>query len=82
MKCEHDLKLIEDPDLPRYCWFYRCSKCGAECGHPSELTDCPKCGAEYAMEHHRHRFSTEGGPNMPDADWDVCSVCGYQTDPE
>lgn len=47
-----------------------------------ELPKCPKCGAEDAMEHRRHRFSTERGPNLPDADWDECVVCGYQTDPE
>lgn len=39
---------------------------------------CPKCKAEDSMEHHRVRF-----PDAPlDADWDVCSVCGYATDPE
>lgn len=47
-----------------------------------KLPTCPKCGAEDSMEHCRHRFSTEGGPNLPDADWDECMVCGYQTDPE
>ena len=46
------------------------------------LPTCPKCGAEDSMEHHQHRFSTERGPNLPDADWDECVVCGYQTDPE
>lgn len=46
------------------------------------LPTCPKCGAEDSMEHRRHRFSTESGPNLPDADWDECVVCGYQTDPE
>lgn len=46
------------------------------------LPTCPKCGAEDSMEHCKHRFSTEGGPNLPDADWDECVVCGYRTDPE
>ena len=46
------------------------------------LPTCPKCGAEDSMEHRRHRFSTEGGPNLPDADWEECVVCGFQTDPE
>lgn len=56
--------------------------CG-EIGHAVEmLPTCPKCGAEDAMESRRHRFSTERGPNVPDADWDECNVCGYQTDPE
>lgn len=35
--CNHDLVLVEDRDLPPYCWFYRCRKCSAECGHPDEL---------------------------------------------
>ena len=35
--CEHDLVSVEDQDLPSYCWFFRCRKCGAECGHPDEL---------------------------------------------
>jgi hypothetical protein len=43
---------------------------------------CPKCNTLDAMEHRSHRFSTERGPNMPDADWDECQFCGYQTDPE
>jgi hypothetical protein len=46
------------------------------------LPTCPKCGAEDSMEHCKHRFSTESGPNLPDCDWDQCVVCGYQTDPE
>ena len=46
------------------------------------LPTCPKCGAEDSMEHRRHRFSPDRGPNLPDADWDECVVCGYQTDPE
>lgn len=41
---------------------------------------CPKCGSE--MEHHRHRFSSDRGPNMPDADWDECPECGFKTEPE
>lgn len=35
--CEHDLQSVEDNDLPYYCWFYRCRKCGVECSNPSEL---------------------------------------------
>ena len=46
------------------------------------LPTCPKCGAEDAMEHRRHRFSSDRGPNVPDADWDECAVCGYTTEPE
>ena len=42
---------------------------------------CPKC-AEGFLEWHSHRFSTERGPNIPDADWLQCDVCMYQTDPE
>lgn len=47
-----------------------------------KLPTCPKCWAEDSMEHRRHRFSTEDNNPMPDADWDECVVCGYQTDPE
>jgi hypothetical protein len=34
------------------------------------------------MEHHRHRFSTERGPNLPDCDWLECCECDFKTDPE
>jgi hypothetical protein len=37
-KCDHDLVVVEDHDLPQYCWFSRCRKCGAECSDPSELS--------------------------------------------
>ena len=37
-KCDHDLVVVEDYDLPQYCWFSRCRKCGAECNDPSELS--------------------------------------------
>lgn len=47
-----------------------------------KLPTCPKCGAEDSMEHCKHRFSTEGGPNLPDCDWYECVVCGHKTDPE
>lgn len=47
-----------------------------------QLPKCPKCGAEDAMEHRQHRFSTERGPSLPDCDWEQCAVCGYATDPE
>lgn len=40
--CAHDLVVVEDRDLPQYCWFSRCRKCGAECSDPSELeSDTP-----------------------------------------
>lgn len=36
-ECEHDPILVEDRDLPEYCWFYRCRKCGVEYNDPAEL---------------------------------------------
>jgi hypothetical protein len=42
---------------------------------------CPKCRAGW-MEQHRHRFSSDRGPNLPDADWLACSECDFATDPE
>lgn len=42
---------------------------------------CPKCKVGF-LEHYSHRFSTERGPNLPDADWLACSDCDFQTDPE
>ena len=45
-----------------------------------EYKTCPKCGGD--LEKRRHRFSSDRGPNMPDADWKECEQCGYQTDPE
>lgn len=54
--------------------------CCGEAGHAVAMPMCPKCGSE--MFHRQHRFSTERGPNLPDADWDECEVCGFQTDPE
>ena len=42
---------------------------------------CPKCELGY-MEAHRHRFSTERGPNLPDCDWLECCECDFKTDPE
>ena len=41
---------------------------------------CPQCGGE--LEPRKHRFSTEGGPNLPDADWLECPDCGWRTEPE
>lgn len=41
----------------------------------------PECGHGY-MEARSHRFSTERGPNLPDADWLQCDICDYATDPE
>ena len=35
--CEHDPILQRDIDLPEYCWFYRCRKCGVEYSDPAEL---------------------------------------------
>jgi NTP pyrophosphatase (non-canonical NTP hydrolase) len=34
------------------------------------------------IEMHRHRFSTERGPNLPDCDWLECCECDFKTDPE
>ena len=42
---------------------------------------CPKCKTGF-LEHRRHRFSSDRGPNMPDADWTECPECGFQTEPE
>lgn len=45
-----------------------------------DVVTCPKCNAE--MFHYWHSFSTEGGPNLPDCDWDECEECGFKTEPE
>ena len=42
---------------------------------------CPKCGEGF-METHRHRFSSDRGPNLPDCDWLECCECDFRTDPE
>lgn len=42
---------------------------------------CPGCGPG-ELQQHRHRFSTDRGPNVPDADWLACDFCSFQTDPE
>lgn len=42
---------------------------------------CPKCKTGF-MERHRHLFSTERGPNLPDCTWLECCECGFSTDPE
>lgn len=42
---------------------------------------CPKCGQGY-MERHRHRFSSDRGPNLPDCDWLECCECDFATEPE
>jgi hypothetical protein len=42
---------------------------------------CPKCKDGH-MEQRRHRFSSDRGPNLSDADWLECSECGFATDPE
>jgi len=42
---------------------------------------CPKCDVGF-VELHRHRFSTERGPNLPDCSWLECCECGFKTDPE
>lgn len=50
----------------------------------AQLTDgesCPHCLGGI-LEHRRHRFSTERGPNMPDADWLQCDECDFATDPQ
>lgn len=46
----------------------------------ADANPCPVCGGE--LEHRRHRFSSDRGPNLPDCDWLACSECDFQTEPE
>ena len=43
--------------------------------------NCPSCYTGI-LEHRQHRFSTDRGPNLPDADWLECCDCDYATAPE
>jgi hypothetical protein len=42
---------------------------------------CPHCMGGI-LEKRQHRFSSDRGPNLPDADWLACDECDFATDPE
>ena len=55
--CAHELALVEDRDLPSYCWHYQCRKCLVECDDPEQLD----------MEEHPERYE-ESSPATGETD--------------
>ena len=57
------------------------SRTSTETAKLMEGDPCPKCDHGW-IQQRTHRFSTERGPNLPDADWLECDYCAFATDPE